>query len=120
MIALIISLCSGAIVYAVSVMYAGIGETFSERAGIMNLGVEGVMLMGAVSGYITAVHTQNLFLSFLVVLLTGAALGLAFCIPYRNAAVRSDCMWYGNADIWNRIEWIYWKRCFRCGCQSEV
>ena len=68
MIALIISLCSGAIVYAVSVMYAGIGETFSERAGIMNLGVEGVMLMGAVSGYITAVHTQNLFLSFLVVL----------------------------------------------------
>ena len=63
MIALIISLCSGAIVYAVSVMYAGIGETFSERAGIMNLGVEGVMLMGAVSGYITAVHTQNLFLS---------------------------------------------------------
>ena len=48
MIALIISLCSGAIVYAVSVMYAGIGETFSERAGIMNLGVEGVMLMGAV------------------------------------------------------------------------
>ena len=49
MIALIISLCSGAIVYAVSVMYAGIGETFSERAGIMNLGVEGVMLMGAVS-----------------------------------------------------------------------
>lgn len=53
MIALIISLCSGAIVYAVSVMYAGIGETFSERAGIMNLGVEGVMLMGAVSGYIS-------------------------------------------------------------------
>ena len=43
MIALIISLCSGAIVYAVSVMYAGIGETFSERAGIMNLGVEGVI-----------------------------------------------------------------------------
>ena len=35
-------------------------KPFSERAGIMNLGVEGVMLMGAVSGYITAVHTQNL------------------------------------------------------------
>ena len=78
MIALIISLCSGALVYAVSVMYAGIGETFSERAGIMNLGVEGVMLMGAVSGYITAVKTQNLALSFLVVLLTGAILGLVF------------------------------------------
>lgn len=88
MIALIISLCSGAIVYAVSVMYAGIGETFSERAGIMNLGVEGVMLMGAVSGYITAVHTQNLFLSFLVVLLTGAALGLVFA--FLTVTLQSD------------------------------
>lgn len=75
---LVISLLSGAIVYAVSVMYAGIGETFSERAGIMNLGVEGIMLMGAVSGYIAAVKTHNLPLSFLVVLLTGAVFGLIF------------------------------------------
>lgn len=75
---LLISLLSGAIVYAVSVMYAGIGETFSQRAGVMNLGVEGIMLMGAVSGYITAVNTQNLALSFLVVILTGAIFGLVF------------------------------------------
>lgn len=75
---LLISLFSGAIVYAVSVMYAGIGETFSQRAGIMNLGVEGIMLMGAVSGYMAAVNTQNLALSFLVVLLVGAVFGLAF------------------------------------------
>ena len=88
MIALIISLCSGALVYAVSVMYAGIGETFSERAGIMNLGVEGVMLMGAVSGYITAVKTQNLALSFLVVLLTGAILGLVFA--FLTVTLQSD------------------------------
>ena len=85
---LIISLFSGAIVYAVSVMYAGIGETFTERAGIMNLGVEGIMLMGAVSGYIAAVHTQNLFLSFLVVLLTGALLGLVFA--FLTVTLQSD------------------------------
>ena len=78
MMTLLISLFSGAIVYAVSVMYAGIGETFSQRAGIMNLGVEGIMLMGAVSGYMAAVNTQNLALSFLVVLLVGAVFGLAF------------------------------------------
>ena len=45
-------------------------------------------LMGAVSGYITAVHTQNLFLSFLVVLLTGAALGLAFA--FLTVTLQSD------------------------------
>lgn len=85
---LVISLLSGAIVYAVSVMYAGIGETFSERAGIMNLGVEGIMLMGAVSGYIAAVKTQNLPLSFLVVLLTGALLGLVFA--FLTVTLQSD------------------------------
>ena len=78
MMTLLVSLFSGAIVYAVSVMYAGIGETFSQRAGVMNLGVEGIMLMGAVSGYIAAVNTQNLALSFLVVLLVGAVFGLVF------------------------------------------
>lgn len=75
---LLISICSAAIVYAVSVMYAGIGEIFSQRAGVMNLGLEGIMLMGAVSGYITAVNTQNLLLAMLVVILTGCAFGLVF------------------------------------------
>ena len=45
MISLLVAILSGAIVYAVSVLYAGIGETFTERSGVMNLGVEGVMLM---------------------------------------------------------------------------
>lgn len=85
---LIISLLSGALVYAVSVMYAGIGETFSERAGIMNLGVEGIMLMGAVTGYMTAVSTQNLALAFLVVLFTGAVLGLVFA--FLTVTLQSD------------------------------
>jgi len=75
---LFISVCSAAIVYAVSVMYAGIGEIFSQRAGIMNLGLEGIMLMGAVSGYLTAVYTGNLFLAFIAVLFTGAVFGLIF------------------------------------------
>ena len=88
MMGLVVSLLSGAIIYAVSVMYAGIGETFSERAGIMNLGVEGIMLMGAVTGYIAAVNTQNLALSFLVVMLTGALLGLVFA--FLTVTLQSD------------------------------
>ncbi|MFP3156098.1 ABC transporter permease [Lachnospiraceae bacterium ZAX-1] len=75
---LFISVCSSAIVYAVSVMYAGIGEIFSQRAGIMNLGLEGIMLMGAVSGYMAAVYTASLAVAFIVVLLTGCAFGVIF------------------------------------------
>lgn len=76
--ALLVSIISTAIVYAVSVLYAAIGEIFSQRAGVMNLGLEGIMLMGAVSGYLVAVHKQNLGLAMLTVIIVGAALGLVF------------------------------------------
>lgn len=75
---LVISIISTVIMYAVSVMYAGIGEIFSELAGVMNMGLEGIMLMGAVTGYMTAVYTQNLLLAFVVATLTGAFLGVIF------------------------------------------
>lgn len=88
MIDLLVAILSGAIVYAVSVMYAGIGETFTERAGIMNLGVEGIMLMGGVSGCLVAVKTQSLFLALAVVLLVGAAFGLIFA--FLTVTLQSD------------------------------
>ena len=76
--ALVISIISAAVLYATSVLYATIGEIFSQRAGIYDLGLEGIMLMGAVSGYMVAVDRQNLGLAILTVLIVGGALGLVF------------------------------------------
>lgn len=78
MTTLIVSIISTAIIYAVSVLYAAIGEIFSQRAGVMNLGLEGIMLMGAVSGYLVAVNKHNLALAMLTVIIVGAVLGLVF------------------------------------------
>jgi ABC-type uncharacterized transport system permease subunit len=78
MTAFIISICAAAIVYAVSILYAAIGEIFSQRAGIMNLGLEGIMLMGAVSGFLVVHGTNSLWLAMLAVILVGALLGLLF------------------------------------------
>lgn len=78
MTALVTSICAAAIVYAVSILYAAIGEIYSQRAGIMNLGIEGIMLMGAVSGFLTVYYTNNLAVALLAVILVGALLGLAF------------------------------------------
>lgn len=78
MTALIISILTSAVIYAVSILYATIGEIFSQRAGVMNLGLEGIMLLGAVSGYMTVVSTHNLALSMLVVILVGVLLGLIY------------------------------------------
>jgi simple sugar transport system permease protein len=78
MIAFITSILASAVVYAVSILYATVGELFAQRSGVMNLGLEGIMLMGAVSGYIMVVHTHSLALAILVVLLVGIALGLIY------------------------------------------
>jgi ABC-type uncharacterized transport system permease subunit len=55
-------------------MYAGLGETVSERAGVINLGTEGNMLVGALAGYAVTVETGSPWLGALGGALAGALL----------------------------------------------
>ncbi len=57
-----------------SLTYATVGEIYTERSGILNLGLEGMMLMGAVTSFATSYYTHNLALSLLAALLVGAIL----------------------------------------------
>ena len=50
-------------------LFATIGEIFAERSGILNLGVEGMMLIGAMSGYSVAISTGNPWLGVLVAII---------------------------------------------------
>jgi general nucleoside transport system permease protein len=52
-------------------LFATIGEIFAERAGVLNLGVEGMMLMGAMSGFSVALATGNAWLGVLAAMLVG-------------------------------------------------
>ena len=61
-------------------LFASIGEIFSERAGILNLGVEGMMLMGAVAGFSTVVTTGNPWLGLLVGMAAGGLLSLLHAV----------------------------------------
>ena len=63
---------SAAVVYGTPLLYAALGEVLAERSGVLNLGVEGMMLVGAVMGFWTV---QRLHVSTPVVL--AAALGVA-------------------------------------------
>ena len=58
-------------------LYAGIGETFGQRSGVLNLGVEGQMLVGAFAAFYTVRQTGNLWLGLLVAIVVGALMGLA-------------------------------------------
>lgn len=54
-----------------SLLYATIGEIYTERSGVLNLGVEGMMMMGAVSAFAIAYHTGSLALAVAAALLVG-------------------------------------------------
>ena len=69
-----ISLLSAAVSAGTPILFAALGELLCERAGVLNLGVEGMMLVGAVSGFLTAVATGNIAAGVLVAVLAGGML----------------------------------------------
>ena len=66
------ALLFGAITAAVPLLLAGLGEQMSEKAGVLNIGIEGMMIFGAYIGFVAAFYSDSLWLGFLA----GAAGGM--------------------------------------------
>ena len=73
----IIGIISSGIRLATPYLYASIGETFGQRSGVLNLGVEGQMLLGAFAAFYVALETGSLWGGLLTAMATGAFMGLA-------------------------------------------
>jgi ABC-type uncharacterized transport system permease subunit len=73
-------LIASLIVASTPILLAGLGELVVERAGVLNLGVEGMMILGAIAGFATAVTLQSPFLGFVGGALGGAALSMIFAL----------------------------------------
>ena len=69
---------AGFFVAATPLIFAAIGELVVERTGVLNLGVEGMMIMGAICGFATAVETGSPLLGFAAAAVGGAVLSLLF------------------------------------------
>ncbi|MEQ8306067.1 MAG: ABC transporter permease [Hoeflea sp.] len=74
------SLLTGAIVAAIPILLAGLGEQMSEKAGVLNIGIEGMMLMGAYMGFLVAFETSSLWLGFLGGILGGVLTAIAMAV----------------------------------------
>ncbi len=61
-------------------LYATIGETLGQLSGVLNLGLEGVMLMGAYAGFYVAFRTGSPWLGLLAAVVLGAVMGLAMAV----------------------------------------
>jgi len=72
----LIFILSIAIQSSAAVLFATMGEIFTERSGVLNLGVEGMMLMGALSGFAATYYSHYLFLGVLAALAVGGLFAL--------------------------------------------
>jgi simple sugar transport system permease protein len=73
----IVGILTSGIRLATPYLYAAIGETFGQRSGVLNLGVEGQMLLGAFVSFYVAFTTGSLALGLLAAVAVGALMGLA-------------------------------------------
>jgi ABC-type uncharacterized transport system permease subunit len=78
--AILVSFILSVMTASTPLLLAATGELVTEKSGVLNLGVEGMMLVGAIVGFATTVHTGSAFLGVLLAILAGMAMALIFAI----------------------------------------
>jgi simple sugar transport system permease protein len=80
----LIPILVAAVAAGTPMVFAALGELITEKSGVLNLGVEGMMLMGAVTGFAVASQTGNPWLGALGGMVAGAAMALIFAVLTLN------------------------------------
>lgn len=75
-VAFYVAVAAGMIRCATPVLLAAVGECITERAGVLNLGLEGIMLAGALTGVAVSYCTHNIILAIAAAVAVGALIGL--------------------------------------------
>ena len=78
--AVLVATVASGIRLAVPLLLASLGETFGQRSGVLNLGVDGIMLLGAFGGYYMVLETGSVWLGLLMGIGIGVILGLVSAV----------------------------------------
>jgi simple sugar transport system permease protein len=78
--AVLIATVASGIRLAVPLLLASLGETYGQRSGVLNLGVDGIMLLGAFGGYYAVLKSGNVWFGLLVGIGVGLLLGLVSAV----------------------------------------
>lgn len=90
-----------AIASGTSILLVGLGEMMAEKVGVLNIGLEGIMLMGAAGGFIVGVNTANPILALLAAVAVGAGFNLIFATAV--VALKADQIICGLALVFMGI-----------------
>lgn len=85
-LAFIVSIFVAAVRMMTPIAFAAFGELFAERSGVLNLGLEGMMIMGSIAGFLGAYYTGNVWVGIFAGILSGVLMGLLMgilCINLR-------------------------------------
>lgn len=88
--AFLTALLAGAVAAGLPLLLAGLGEQVSEKAGVLNIGIEGMLLLGAYCGFLAAWGSGSLWFGFLA----GMAGGILVALPMLLL-----CVWLGLNQI---------------------
>ncbi len=80
LLAIVLGILHSGIRLATPYLFASLGEMFSQRSGVLNLGVEGIMLMGSFFGFYAVFVTGNVWIGFGAAALVGALMGLLMAL----------------------------------------
>ena len=108
MILLITSIIAITLKAGTSLVFATIGEIYTEKSGILNLGIEGIMLMAAVMSFTVSYYTGSLFAAVLTAMLTGGILSLLHAFFINNDACTAGCERLKHHSLRDRHGQLSW------------
>ncbi len=79
-LAILVGIAHSGIRLATPYLFAALGETFAQRSGVLNLGVDGIMLMGAFSAFYVVFTTGSPWLGVLAAIIVGGVMGLLMAV----------------------------------------
>ncbi len=97
---------------AAPLIFGTLGELFAERAGILNLGIEGIMMLAAMTGFSTTYFTGSLWLGVLAAMTTGIIAGLAMGVLTVSLGLSQHVSGLGVTMLCSGLSFFFYRLIF--------
>ncbi len=108
----LVGLIAATLRVATPLIYGTLGELFAERSGVLNLGIEGTMFLGAFVGFAVAYHSESLWLGILAAILAGMISGLLMSLLTVRLGVNQHVSGLGITMLWTGISLFSFRLVF--------